>query len=197
MAHQYEPREQRVRQIAQAALELIAEDGLRRFTTKAIAEKVGITDGTIFRHFKNKEEIVIAAMDLLEDAMFAEPFPDDENALDRLEKFFRKRAFLLGGQGSMGRLMFSEQLPQAAGAAGTEKLRSWRARNMAFVGECLNELEASPGLPSGLAIRDCEAVIQGSLLTFAFERTLGDNPESELEQRIERAWQTIRRLLFG
>ena len=197
MVQQYEYRKERVRQIAQAALELIAEVGLRRCTTRAIAEKVGITDGTIFRHFKNKEEIVLAAMDLLEEIMFTDSFPDDKEPLLRLENFFRKRAFLLGSHASMGRLMFSEQLTQAAGDAGTQKLKSWRARNTAFVARCLQELEALSRLPSGLEARDVAVLIQGTLLTFAFERTLGDTEDSELERRIDRAWGTICRLLLS
>ncbi|MBW2211320.1 MAG: TetR/AcrR family transcriptional regulator [Deltaproteobacteria bacterium] len=76
-----------MRQIAEAALVVIAESGLRRFTTKAIAEKVGIADGTIFHHFNNMEEIVLAAMDQLEDKMFAGGFPADPDPLRRLELF--------------------------------------------------------------------------------------------------------------
>ena len=49
----------------------------------------------------------------------------------------------------------------------------------------------------GLTVHDCRVLIQGTLLTFAFERTLGDSFDSKLEERIERAWQTIRQLLFG
>ncbi len=193
MAQQYVSGKDRVRQIAQAALDLIAEDGLRRFTTKAIAEKVGITDGTIFRHFKNKDEIVLAAMDLLEESMFADAFPDDEAPLLRLEKFFRKRAQLLGGKASPGRLMFSEQLPQAAGEAGAKKLASWRSRNMKFVLQCLGELETAGEMPEGMHAKDFGLVLRGTLLTFAFDRNIGDS--GKLEKRIDRAWATLVRLL--
>lgn len=188
MAQQYESREDRVPQIARAALELIAESGLRGFTTKAIAAKVGITDGTIFRHFKNKEEIVLAAIDLLEEAMFGEGFPDDEDPLRRLENFFRQRAGLLGQDAALCRLMFSEELPQASGDLGAQKLKSWRDRNMAFVGQCLEELS----LPQELEARDVAVLVQGTLLTFVFERA--KPAPDELEERIERAWRTLAHL---
>ena len=58
MAQQYQRSAVRRQQIADAALEVIAELGLRGFTTQAVAARVGITDGTIFRHFKDKQEIV-------------------------------------------------------------------------------------------------------------------------------------------
>lgn len=193
MTQQYKARKERVQQIAQAALELIAESGLRRFTTAAIAARVGITDGTIFRHFKNKEEIVLAAMDRLEETMFTEAFPTEGDPLHRLEMFFRRRAKLLGEQASVGRLLFSEQLSNAAGEEGLAKVKSWRARNMQFVGECLQGLQGSDW-PEGLETSDIAVVIQGSLLTFAFQRTMSETTETELDLRVNRAWQTIERL---
>ena len=195
MAQQYESREDRVRQIAEAALVVIAESGLRRFTTKAIAEKVGITDGTIFRHFNNKEEIVLAAMDQLEDKMFAEGFPADPDPLQRLELFFRARAALLAGEAPMGRLMFSEQLVHAAGDAGREKLRAWRERNMAFVSSCLQELEAAGRLHPGARAAQLQVLVQGVLLTFPFERMVSGEESPDLPKRIDDCWETLARSL--
>lgn len=60
----------RRRQIAEAALSVIAEDGLARFTSAAIARKVGVTDGALFRHFADKDAIVLAAIDRVEEILF-------------------------------------------------------------------------------------------------------------------------------
>jgi AcrR family transcriptional regulator len=195
MAQQYERSAVRRRQIADAALEVIAELGLRGFTTQAVATRVGITDGTIFRHFKNKQEIVLAAMDQLEDVMFSEPLPTDSDPVVRLEEFFRSRAALLGGMAPMGRLMFSEQLVHAAGGAGREKLRTWRQRNLAFVGSCLTELADEGRLQPGMAPRELTRVVQGLLLTFSFERMLAETILPDLDKRIDQSWQTLRALL--
>lgn len=191
MAKTYQKRDARVRQIAQATLELIAESGLRKFTTKAVAEKVGITDGTIFRHFKNKEDIVLAAMDLLEARMFADGFPEDIDPLARLEAFFRNRAAMLGGQASLGRLMFSEQLVHAAGDAGRQKLSSWRKQNTDFVLSCLDQLHREERLPKKLKPANLRVIFQGTLLTFAFERSLQDNDDEQLAQHIDESWDTL------
>lgn len=191
MAKTYQKRDARIRQIAQATLELIAESGLRKFTTKAVAEKVGITDGTIFRHFKNKEDIVLAAMDLLEARMFADGFPEDIDPLARLEAFFRNRAAMLGGQASLGRLMFSEQLVHAAGDAGRQKLSSWRKQNTDFVLSCLDQLHREKRLPKKLKPANLRVIFQGTLLTFAFERSLQDNDDEQLAQHIDESWDTL------
>ncbi len=195
MAQQYQRSAVRRQQIADAALEVIAELGLRGFTTQAVAARVGITDGTIFRHFKDKQEIVLAAMNRLEDVMFSEPLPADSDPALRLEKFFRRRAALLGGMAPMGRLMFSEQLAHAAGEAGREKLRNWRQRNLAFVGSCLTELADEGRLRPKLAPRELTRIVQGLLLTFSFERMLADTILPDLDKRIDQSWHTLRALL--
>ena len=127
--------------------------------------------------------------------MFAEGFPADVDPLIRLETFFRARACLLGAQASMGRLMFSEQLIHAAGEAGREKLVAWRRRNLAFVVSCLQELQDAGQLPPGLEVSSLRVIVQGALLSFAFERLLNDHDSPDLERHVESCWQTLSSLL--
>lgn len=44
-------------QISKAALDLFIRKGIKATTTKQIAKKAGIAEGTIYRHFKSKSEI--------------------------------------------------------------------------------------------------------------------------------------------
>lgn len=46
--------------ILRAAADLIAERGYRATTTRAIAERAGVNEVTIFRRFKNKQGILVA-----------------------------------------------------------------------------------------------------------------------------------------
>ena len=91
-----QPTEERRRQIADAALKVIAERGLGRFTIQAIAAEIGVTDATLFRHFASKEDIVLAALDRVEERLFEGFPPEDADPLVRLERFFRFRASLVG-----------------------------------------------------------------------------------------------------
>ena len=45
-------------QIVQAALKIIAVRGVSGLTTAAIAKEVGISEANLYRHFKNKDEIL-------------------------------------------------------------------------------------------------------------------------------------------
>ena len=45
-------------QIAEAAMSLVASHGLRRLSLAAVARRVGLVPSGIYRHFKNKDEML-------------------------------------------------------------------------------------------------------------------------------------------
>lgn len=48
--------------ILNAAQQLLETGGLARLTTKALAAKAGCAEGTLFKHFRRKEDIIIAVV---------------------------------------------------------------------------------------------------------------------------------------
>src|SRR6476660_3710167 len=54
-----ENKENTRRAILRAALELFAEKGFYRTTTKAISRKAGIAEGTLFNYFQTKEDLAL------------------------------------------------------------------------------------------------------------------------------------------
>ncbi len=49
-------------QLIQATLDVVADVGYARATTKAIAEAAGVAEGTIYRHFSDKRQLFYAAV---------------------------------------------------------------------------------------------------------------------------------------
>ncbi len=45
--------------IVRIGAEIIVKEGLRKFTAKNIADRLGITDAAIFKHFKSMDEIIL------------------------------------------------------------------------------------------------------------------------------------------
>jgi AcrR family transcriptional regulator len=73
------------RQILQASVKLFAEKGFHASSTAEIAREAGVAEGTIFRHYKSKKEILLAvvAPALIK---FATPF-----LLQDIRKIFREQ----------------------------------------------------------------------------------------------------------
>jgi AcrR family transcriptional regulator len=191
----YEANEKRREQVAKAALQTLVEVGVAGFTTKAIASRVGITDGTMFRHFGTKQDIVLAAMDRLGVEIEAS-LVSQVSALVDLEAFFRHRAAFVGGEASVGRLIFSDGLAHLAGEAGRERIREWRRTTLAYVRPRLMELHQQGQLQPHLDPASAAVVVQGILLTFAMGATLGSPHAEPLPERIDRTWQWLRLVLF-
>lgn len=196
MTRHYEDTETRRRQVAEAALQAIAQDGVARFTTRAIADRVGISDGTLFRHFGSKQEIVLEAMGLLDAEIDAGLF-DTGDALADVEAFFRHRAAFVGAQGSVGRLIFSDELVHLAGDAGRDRVAQWRRRSVGYLKLRLSRLMDQGRTSPQVDLPAMSMFIQGALLAFAMQASLGRQTSPDtLQTEIDHAWQALRRLLF-
>jgi AcrR family transcriptional regulator len=66
MANEKLDTEIRREQIAEAALSLVATQGVSRLSVAAVARRVGLVPSGIYRHFKSKDAILAAVLDLLE-----------------------------------------------------------------------------------------------------------------------------------
>ncbi len=79
--------------ILRAALDLFSEVGYTRATTRAIADRAGINEVTLFRHFGSKKELLLACLRAGNQTGFARTFrehltgdyPADIHAMARLQ----------------------------------------------------------------------------------------------------------------
>src|SRR5271165_1472178 len=58
-------------QIAEAALELVAGEGVKRLSIAGVARRVGLVPSGIYRHFKSKDAMLDAVLDLLDSKLQA------------------------------------------------------------------------------------------------------------------------------
>lgn len=49
----------RQKKIIEVSIELIAEKSIQELTIKNIAQKIGLTEGAIYRHFQSKFDILL------------------------------------------------------------------------------------------------------------------------------------------
>jgi len=140
------PTAERRLQIAEAVLRIMSAPGGRPFTVAALAEEVGVAEGTLFRHFKTKAEIVDAAIDLLAAALETS-FPPEAAAgeqsepLERLGTFVVQRLTLVRQRPEFLRLAFNDRLADAAGPDGAARIESIIGRSVQFIRDCMTEAQ--------------------------------------------------------
>lgn len=185
--------EERRREIADAAIKIIGERGLREFTAAHIAKEVGIKDGTIFRHFKDMNEITLAVLDRLQELLEAAP-QSMGDPLERLEGFVLSRLHAVTVQRGIQSLLFSDQLSHALGAEGPRRVASLRNRGREFVRSCLREAGEKGLLREDLDIEGAIVLVTGMVMGFLFAATDGalPAPAGDMERR---CWQTLRAAL--
>ncbi len=100
-------------QIAQAALDLISEGGLKALSMSNLAERVDLVPSGIYRHFAGKDELLDAVLDLigrrlLENA--ASVREETESAVERLRLLMMREMDLLKKNRGVPHVVFSESL---------------------------------------------------------------------------------------
>jgi len=102
-------------QIIDVAVSIIAELGLKGFTIRNLSQRIGVTEGAIYRHFKSKEDIfkgILEEFELLSEYRNrqTEPISDPVEELhlflaDRYKRFVEKP--------ELARILFMENVFQS------------------------------------------------------------------------------------
>jgi len=183
------PTEIRRAEIADAAMRVIAAQGARQFTARALAREVGITDGALFRHFASMEEIVAAVVERIEAVLFAGTLPAQADPIARLGAFVRERVGVLVEHPHVARLLFSDQLAQLGGVEAARRIEGFKARTRRFIGGCLEEARRAGLLADALGPREAAVIVQGSVFA------LGHGGATE--QTTKAVWRALETLLRG
>jgi len=104
--------EVRREQIAEAALDIVSEEGVGALTVRKVAKRVGFSAPALYRHYKSKADILMAALDdhfatlfsLLRDAM------QSCSPLEILRVFYFSNADLLKNRKSIIQIFVSDQI---------------------------------------------------------------------------------------
>lgn len=185
---------ERQAQIVDAALQIIATRGSRRFTADLLAKEVGFTSGALYRHFAGMNEVVDAIVDRVGEVLF-EGFPSEAtDPIERLKLFFYRRVRTIIGNPHVSRLLLSDHLAQAGGSAQSKRLDEFKRRSRAFVMECLKEGNAAGMLVDGMSPKAGAVVVLGSILALSHAAARVAN-RSDNERLFDEVWTGIERML--
>ena len=107
------PHEERKEEIIRKTLELASEEGVTRLTTQAIADRVGIAQSTIFKHFKTRDAILTGAIKWISGQIFLlleKTSSESASPKDRLHYLINRHLTLVSKHKGLPRLLFSDRL---------------------------------------------------------------------------------------
>src|SRR5262245_20464205 len=106
--------EARQQQIVEAVLDLVAEHGADTVSVQAIADRIGLTQPAVFRHFPSKEAIWAAVMTWLEERLAeihqAADTAVGESALIILQRMFTEHVRMVERHPALAKIVFSDHL---------------------------------------------------------------------------------------
>jgi len=103
----------RRKQIIEASLKIVSEQGVTKFTTARLAAEVGISEAGIFKYFRSKEEILAEALEFVHDTLAQRVqtiLVSDMPVKDKLRKVLSFQLNFLEKNHGIPRVVFSEQL---------------------------------------------------------------------------------------
>ena len=106
--------EYRQRQIVETLLEIVEELGVKAVSAQAIADRIGLSQPAIFRHFPTKEALWLAVNDWLDERLgeIHQAAGSDPNAtpLSRMRDIFFAHTSMVERHPALAKIVFSDQL---------------------------------------------------------------------------------------
>lgn len=103
----------RQEQIVQAALSLMAGHGLKGLNMGRLARRIGLVPSAIYRHFKNKDEVLDAVLDLIRNRLLSNVravYAETPDSLERLRRLLMRHIQLIRENEAIPRIIFSEEV---------------------------------------------------------------------------------------
>ncbi|HEX4942745.1 MAG TPA: TetR family transcriptional regulator [Usitatibacteraceae bacterium] len=165
---------ERRRDVVAAVVALARDRSPTGITTQAIADRVGLTHGALFRHFPDKQAMWTAVFDWVEERLGAvvdQAFLEGGEPLEILERVFLAHVRFVSGHPGVPRILFHELQGEGESAFRTrvrKAVRGYRAR----IGWLLAEAKRAGHLPATLDEEAASVLFVGTVQGLAVQATL-------------------------
>lgn len=162
-------RSSEVRQVelTDAALHIIANQGIAALGTRSLAKEVGLSSGAIFRHFPSMDALLEAVVGRVEAVLESSYPPRDLPPRERLERFVEARSAAVGKQVGILRLVLSEQFLLALPKGASSRLSACVKRTQDFVRDCLREGQVRGEIRADVDLSALAVVVMGTVRMLA------------------------------
>ena len=149
-----------------AAAALMAEGGPAATTTQKVAQKAGVAEGTIYRHFPNKEALIEAVFDRAWarlDAALRAALPPLAEPISRLKAFLGTTTAVMQGHPQEAGLLRQEFAYLVGNARGKCPVPAGSERFIAILEEAIRHAQSEGKARSGLDPAACARFVYNGI----------------------------------
>jgi AcrR family transcriptional regulator len=182
--------EVRREQIAEAALDLVASQGLRAMSMAALARRVGLVPSGIYRHFKNKDEILAAVFDRVEERLLANVAAarrENADPLECLESVLMRHIRFIREGRAIPRIIFSDDV-HAGNQKHRQRIVQVLNRYLGQVGQIVRLGQTQGRIPPDLDAQTVALMLFGIVVPAGILWHLTDGG-FDVTRHAQRAWQ--------
>ena len=174
--------EVRQAQIVDAALSLLAETSLEGLSTRAVARAVGLTQPALFRHFRNREALLLAVVRHARERLaerVAAVLSEPGDAPTRLERLVRALLAHVEANPGLPRLLFADAAAgKAASAPLGAALHHLVSMQRTLVAELVRDGQRGGTLADAVDPADAACVLVGAVQGLVLQWELGARADS-------------------
>jgi len=186
----------RQQQITDAALDIISSIGIQNLTIKTLAEKTGVTEGAIYRHFNSKAEILQTISDMFSESstqLLDTLLASEASGKDKLKSFFLGRCKQFYLSPGLTLVMFSENLFKNAEGLEKRSLKTIHSHQQLLVQSIMQ------GQKEGRIVADVDSrhifmMVIGALRLLV-TRWRGAGFSFNLEEESQKLWASLDKLI--
>ncbi len=188
-----ETTEVRKEQTVKAALDIIGAKGVQGLTTAQIAKTVGISEANLYRHFKNKDAILLAVIDSIDNTLtnnLKAVRKEDITSLKKMGRIFNLHLSYINDNKGIPRVVFSSEILFTKEIR--KKLSSFVDRYLEMIAEVLEEGAKDGSIRKGINSRAMASLFIGMIQLNALRWLLNDF-QSPLSKEGGKLWQAYKK----
>ena len=176
--------------------ELIGEKGIQNFTIKNLASKMSFSEPAIYRHFKDKTEILTSLLKYnskIINTQVDKILDSKENSLTKFEKILRFNLLHIERNPSIVMIVYAENSYQNCERLSKIVAKIMKRRTERMI-KLLNEGQKNNEIRNDVNTEQLAKIIQGGIRITILSWKLSDFKTS-LSQEGEKLWVTIQKLI--
>jgi len=187
---------QRQSEIIQESLKLIADKGIQGFTIKNLANAIGVTEPAIYRHFVNKQKILVGILSLFKENK--ENFikniqSEDATPLVQLKSLFEMRFKYFAKNHAIASVIFSEELFRNDPLL-SQKVFEIMKENQKIILQIINAGQESKVIKRDVPADQLAFIIIGAIRLIVTKWRLSDY-SFDLEKEGKSLWKSVETLI--